>query len=164
LSRSDETASIRKIVEDLDRALRRKDSPLPPVPAGGGVKFAVMTDATGAKPGAALVLSEDERRALVDVLTARLTLADGTARASTVKGWLMAAGLYVELAGEDYSGSAETIAITLVTKAEALGVRLDGHRAILMLVSALRARGYVDPNGLKFLAQLERRLQGVAIT
>ena len=164
LTRSDEGTSIREIVEDLDRELKRKDSQPAPARAGDGAKPTATTDAARPKPGAAFVLREDERRTLVDILAARLTIADGTARPSSVKGWLMDAQLYAELAGEDYSGSAEVVATTLVTKAEALGVLPNGRRAILMLVSALRERKRVGQDGLNFLAVLERRLESTATT
>jgi hypothetical protein len=164
LTRSAETTSIREIVEDLDRELKRKDSRLAPVRAGAGAKPIATTDAARPKPGAAFVLREDERRTLVNVLAARLTIADGTARPLSVKGWLMDAQLYAELAGEDYSGSAEMVATTLVTKTEALGVLPNGRRAILMLVSALRESKRVDQDGLNFLAVLERRLESAATT
>jgi hypothetical protein len=104
------------------------------------------------------VLREDERRTFVDFLATRLTIADGAARPLSVKGWLMDAQLYAELAGEDYAGSAEMVATTLVTKAEALGNLPNGRRAISMLVSALLERKRLDQRGLDFLAKLQRRL------
>jgi hypothetical protein len=164
LARSDETTSVRVIVEDLDRELKKKDSQPAPVSPGNGAKPTETTDAPRPRPGAAFVLSENDRRTLVDVLAARLTIADGTARPLSVKGWLMDAQLYAELAGEDYSGSAEMVATTLVTKTEALGVLPNGRRAISMLVSALRERKRVDQDGLNFLAELERRLESAATT
>ncbi len=106
------------------------------------------------------MLHEDERRTFVDVLATRLTIADGTARPLTVKGWLMDSQLYAELAGEDYAGSAEMVATTLVTKAEVLGDLPNGRSAISMLVSALLERKNLDQRGLDFLAKLQRRLDG----
>jgi hypothetical protein len=155
----DEATSIREIVEDLDRELKRKDSQPTPVRAGDGAKLTPTTDGRRPKPAGTVVLREDERRRLVDVLAARLTIADGTARPLAVKGWLMDAQLYTELAGEDYSGSAEMVATTLVTKAEALGVLPNGRRAISMLVSALRERRRLDQDGIDVLAVLEQRLE-----
>jgi hypothetical protein len=164
LTRSDETTSIREIVKNLDRELKRKDSRPAPVPAGDGAKPTATTDAARPKPRAAFILREKDRRSLVDILAARLTITDGAARPLSVKGWLMDAQLYAELAGEDYSGSAEMVATTLVTKAEALGVLPNGCRAISMLVSALRERKRVDQDGLNFLAVLEQRLESAATT
>jgi TIR domain len=162
LTKSDEATSIGEIVKDLDRELKKKDSQPARPPTRDGAQPTTMTDAARPKPVTALVLLEDERRTLVDVLAARLTIADGTARSSLAKGWLMDAQLYAELAGEDYSGSAEMVATTLVTRAEALGVLPTGRRAILMLVTGLRKRERVDHDGLNFLAELERRLESAA--
>ena len=157
LTGSDEKTSIDEIVENLDRELKRKDLQPQPVRAGDGAKAAATGGARG-KPGALFVLREDERRTFVDVLATCLTIADGTARPLTVKGWLMDAQLYAELAGEDYAGSAEMVATTLVTKAEVLGDLPNGRRTISMLVSALLERKHLDQRGLDFLAKLQRRL------
>jgi hypothetical protein len=164
LAKVDETTSIREIVEKLDRELKRKETRPEPVRSGDDARPAATTDGARPRPNAALVLREDERRTLVDVLAARLTTTDGPARPASVKGWLMDAQLYAELAGEDYSGSAQMVAITLVTKAEALGKLPDGRRAIAMLVSGLLKGQRFDQGGLEFLAELKRRLEGAATT
>jgi hypothetical protein len=157
LTGNDEKTSIDEIIKNLDRELKRKDLQPQPLRAGDGAK-AAETGGARRKPGALFVLHEDERRTFVDVLATRLTIADGTARPLTVKGWLMDSQLYAELAGEAYAGSAEMVATTLVTKAEVLGDLPNGRRAISMLVSALLERKNLDQRGLDFLAKLQRRL------
>ena len=120
LTGNDGKASIDEIIKNLDQELKRKDLQSQPLRTGDGAK-APVTGGTRRKPGALFVLHEDERRTFVDVLATRLTIADGTARPLTVKGWLMDSQLYAELAGEDYAGSAEMVATTLVTKAAGAG-------------------------------------------
>jgi hypothetical protein len=163
LTRADDRTIVTEIVKDLDRELQKKDSPAA-ARAGDMSGPTAVPDAGSAKPAAGFILREDERRALVALLAARLTIADGAARPASVKNWLIHAELYSWLAGEDYSGSAETVAITLVTKTEGLGTLPDGRRAISMLVKALRERQLVDHQGSEVLAAIERRLDTGAAT
>jgi hypothetical protein len=139
---------VTNIVNDLDRELR--------APSATPVKAIIGAAVRGP---ADLVLHENERGTLVEVLAARLTPEDGTARPAWVKSLLMKAMLYAQLAGEDYTGSAQTVASTLVTKTEALGVLPDGQRAVLRLVCALRDPGRVSQTALPFLASLAKRLE-----
>jgi hypothetical protein len=104
-----------------------------------------------------VALKEEERRELVAILTARLTPED--ARPAWVKGLLIRALLYAPLAGEDYSGSAEAVAATLVTRAEALGVLVNGDRPITKLVRALCNEERVTQSAVPFLTALADRLQ-----
>jgi hypothetical protein len=142
----DRDVVVAEIVGDLDRELRTGPATPPAV-------------ATPAAAPAELVLSEDERRQLVAVLSARLTPEDGSARPAWVKGLLMRALLYARLAGEDYAGSAQAVATNLVTRAEALGVLPDGDRAITRLVQALRDEGRVTQSAVPFLSALADRLR-----
>ena len=140
LTRSDEGTSIREIVEDLDRELKERiRSRRPPVPemVQSPLQRRTQPGRNRARPSYYARMSVGPS----SISSRRATIADGTARPSSVKGWLMDAQLYAELAGEDYSGSAEVVATTLVTKVEALGVLPNGRRAILMLV-----RRYANAN------------------
>ena len=157
----DEKQIVTDIVADLDIELKKKRE----TPASGDrardPETPVQRADVDAKPapGDAFILSEKDRRTLVDVLAARLTNADGVARPLWVKGWLMDAELYKDLAGEDYSGSAEAVAMVLVTRTEALGVMKDGHTAIWRLVTALRDRERLSNDALPFLNALARRIE-----
>jgi hypothetical protein len=133
------------LVKDLDRELRA-GAPAPSV--------AIIHDHAATSE---FVLTEDERRTLVRILTNRLTPQES--RAAWVKSLLIHALLYAPLAGEDYSGSAETIAGSLVTKAEALGVLADGERGITRLVASLCEEGRVSQAELPFLTGLAGRLK-----
>jgi hypothetical protein len=104
-----------------------------------------------------VVLKEEDRRELVAILTARLTPED--ARPAWVKGLLIRALLYAPLAGEDYSGSAQAVATTLVTRAEAIGVLVNGDRAITKLVRGLCKEERVTQSALPFLTALADRLE-----
>jgi hypothetical protein len=136
------------VVKDLDRELRA-GAPGPSLAASQA--HAVTSD---------LILTEEERRTLVRILANRLTPQEG--RAAWVKDLLIHALLYTPLAGEDYSGSAQTIAASLITKTEALGVLRDGDRAIARLVAALCEEGRVSHAELPFLTGLAGRLKEVA--
>jgi len=141
-------AAIAEIIRDLDRELRAgppaasRQPPTSPAPTAGAAEVA---------------LKEEERRELVAILTARLTPED--ARPAWVKGLLIRALLYAPLAGEDYGGSAEAVAATLVTRAEALGVLVNGDRPITKLVRALCNEERVTQSAVPFLTALADRLQ-----
>jgi hypothetical protein len=147
-TRQEPAAAIAEIIRDLDRELRAgppaasRQPPTSPAPTAGAVEVA---------------LKEEERRELVAILTARLTPED--ARPAWVKGLLIRALLYAPLAGEDYSGSAEAVAATLVTRAEALGVLVNGDRPITKLVRALCNEERVTQSAVPFLTALADRLQ-----
>ena len=135
---------VTAVVKDLDRALRAGTSG-PPLAASH--EHAAPEE---------FILAEDERRTLVRILTNRLTPQEG--RTAWVKDLLIHALLYAPLAGEDYSGSAQTIAATLITKTEALGVLADGKSAISRLVTALCDEGRVSHAELPYLTRLAERL------
>jgi hypothetical protein len=155
-------AIVETIVKDLDRELRGEGAtPVAPTSATAAVSRppSAVPSAPPTTPSAAdLVLEEEERRRLVEVVSGRLTTEDGSARPAWVKGLLMHALLYARLSGEDYSGSAQVVATTLVTKAEALGVLPGGQRAISQLVNALSEEGRVSQSALPFLKELSQRL------
>ncbi|CAJ0849334.1 hypothetical protein AMST5_00110 [freshwater sediment metagenome] len=159
MAQSDEGAIIRTIVEDLDQELKRAVAPLPPIRDNSDARTVSLTDAAAPPRSSVLALTESERSALVRILTDRLMITDGAARAQAVKRWLIEAHLYAELAEEDYSGNAASVATLLVTRTEAIGVLPSGRRAISMLVSSLRENNSVDQDGVAFLAKLEQRLK-----
>jgi hypothetical protein len=141
-------AAIAEIIRDLDRELRAG-------PQTAGPQKPISAPATAGPTGVAL--EEEERRELVRVLAARLASED--ARPAWVRGLLIRAMLYEWLAGEDYSGSAQTVAITLVSRAEALGVLVNGDHPITKLVRTLCDQELVTRSDLPFLAALADRLQ-----
>ena len=105
-----------------------------------------------------MALKEEERRELVNILVARLASED--ARPAWVRGLLIRALLYAQLSGEDYSGSAQAVATTLVTRAEALGERVNGDRAITKLVRVLCDEERVTRSALRFSLHLQRLQHG----
>jgi TIR domain len=147
-TRQQPEAAIAEITRDLDRELRAG-------PRTGGLQAPAPAAATAG--AAEVVLKEEDRRELVAILTARLTPED--ARPAWVKGLLIRALLYAPLAGEDYSGSAQAVATTLVTRAEAIGVLVNGDRAITKLVRGLCKEERVTQSALPFLTALADRLE-----
>jgi hypothetical protein len=151
---SDPADIVKQVVENVDNALRKSPAPV----------SAEETKPKEARPAvpAQLLLTEQERQALVDILEARLTAVDGPQRSTWIRGALIKAKLYAQLAGEDYSGSAGGSATTLVTCTEGLGLLPDGSPAVLLLVRALRDRDLVGHEQAPFLSQLIVRLERAA--
>lgn len=149
-----EAQVVGTIVADVDRELQR----LGQRPAGEEPQ--VVRDAAAQNTARGLVLLDDERAQLVDLITARLRPEDGGARASVVKGMLIHALLYAHLGGEDFTGSADAVAVKLVAACESLGVLPTGRLAIVSLVSTLRDEKRMSSEALPFLTKLAQRLQG----
>lgn len=124
---ADDKQVAAQMLKTIDAVLKRKPAAAVAVPA-----------AIPPVAPAASVLSEQQRAALVEIVSARLTVEDAGQRPSWVKTLLVRALLYQRLAGEDYTGSAAAAALRLVEKCEALGVLPDGRRAIVALITGLR--------------------------
>jgi hypothetical protein len=149
---SEPGARVDEIVEALDAELKRMPA------ASAGAESKTGASAT-ADPLAMFVLGEAERSSLVAVVEKRLRSEDGFARSAWVKGLLMKAGLYEALGGEDFTGSAQNVALALVTKSESRGTLPDGRGAVSLLVAALAQPGQVSHDASLFLQELSGRLQ-----
>jgi hypothetical protein len=145
---------IAKVVADIDRELQKPAGPSPVI----AVPEVAPAGASADRLAAGGDLGEADRRRLVEILTARLTAAEAASRSGLVRAILMHAELYTALAGEDYTGRAEDIAITLVTACERLGALPRRGRAIGRLVAALHDKDLVSHDAKPFLAELVERL------
>jgi hypothetical protein len=155
-----------EIVADIDRELQKPQSApdrARAVESVGAPTLAAPANPAALAPGASLILDDTERRELVRILTARLVPEDAS-RPAWVKGLLMHAMSYAQLAGEDYSGSAETVAIAVVSRTEALGTLPNRKLALFCLVDALRKPGRVSHDAQPFLTELADRLSRLPVT
>jgi hypothetical protein len=146
VSRADTSDIVKDVVRNVDAELRKPDAP------AAAKAAAPPAAAAPPQPG----LTEAERLTLVEILEARLTVVSG--REGLIRSILMRASLYRPLAGEDYSGSANAAASTLVTNAEALGLRPEGKSAIVLLVLALRKGDLISHEHIPFLDAIVARL------
>lgn len=144
---SDEQGIVAEVLAHVDRALRADVSSKQP-------HASVASSASAATP----VLTEADRDVLVDILTSRL-VSEGTERPAWVAALLIKAGIHQQLAGEDYSGSARTVATVLVTKAEALGRLPDNRIVLLLLVNAIVRGQMVSYEHVPALSAIAERLE-----
>jgi hypothetical protein len=141
---------VADVFRDIDKELKKAPDAVTPA--------AAADVAAKTPPVPSLALTEEERGRLIDILAARLTPEDPPQRPAWIKGLLVRATLYAQLAGEDFTGSTRTAATALITRTEALGLLPDGRRALFLLVDALRRYELVSHEHAPLLDQVAQRL------